>query len=107
MYYLGIDLGGTNIAAGIVDSNYKIIKKDKTPTKAHRPIGDIMDDMAVLEFFAANSEKPSKEFAQNFLSNEEFFGQDLTKIDGLVDTIAGYLDEIAAKGMRKTLEELV
>ncbi|MBQ9927114.1 MAG: tagaturonate reductase [Lachnospiraceae bacterium] len=68
---------------------------------------NIMDDMAVLEFFAANSEKPSKEFAQNFLSNEEFFGQDLTKIDGLVDTIAGYLDEIAAKGMRKTLEELV
>ena len=68
---------------------------------------NIMDDMAVLEFFAANSEKPSKDFAQNFLSNEEFFGQDLTKIDGLVDTIAGYLDEIAAKGMRKTLEELV
>ena len=68
---------------------------------------NIMDDMAVLEFFAANSEKPSKEFAAAFLSNEEFFGQDLTKIGGLVDTIAGYLDEIAAKGMRKTLEELV
>ena len=68
---------------------------------------NIMDDMAVLEFFAANSEKPSKEFAAAFLSNEEFFGQDLTKISGLVDTIAGYLDEIAAKGMRKTLEELV
>ncbi|MBQ8878752.1 MAG: tagaturonate reductase [Lachnospiraceae bacterium] len=68
---------------------------------------NIMDDMAVLEFFAANSKKPSKEFAAAFLSNEEFFGQDLTKIGGLVDTIAGYLDEIAAKGMRKTLEELV
>ena len=48
MYYLGIDLGGTNIAAGIVDENYKIIKKDKTPTKAQRPIGEIMDDMAAL-----------------------------------------------------------
>lgn len=68
---------------------------------------NIMDDMAVLEFFAANSEKPAKEFAAAFLSNEDFFGQDLTKIGGLVDTIAGYLDEIAAKGMRKTLEELV
>ena len=66
---------------------------------------NIMDDMAVLEFFAANSEKPSKEFAQNFLGNEEFFGQDLTQIEGLVDTVAGYLDEIAAKGMRKTMEE--
>lgn len=66
---------------------------------------NIMDDMAVLEFFAANSEKPSGEFAQNFLSNVDFFGQDLAEIDGLVDTVAGYLDEIAAKGMRKTLED--
>lgn len=66
---------------------------------------NIMDDRAVLEFFAANCEKPSREFAQNFLSNTEFFGQDLTKIDGLVDAVAGYLDEIASKGMRKTLED--
>ena len=66
---------------------------------------NIMDDMAVLEFFAANSEKSSKEFAQNFLGNADFFGQDLTEIEGLVDTVAGYLDEIAAKGMRKTLED--
>lgn len=66
---------------------------------------NIMDDMAVLEFFAANSEKPSREFAQNFLSKVEFFGQDLTEIEGLTDAVAGYLDEIAAKGMRKTLED--
>ena len=67
---------------------------------------NIMDDKAVLEFFAANSQKPSREFAQAFLSNEEFFGQDLTKADGLVDAIAAYLDEIADKGMRKALEEI-
>ena len=66
---------------------------------------NIMDDKAVLEFFAANSEKPSAEFAAAFLSNVEFFGQDLTEIAGLTDKIAAYLDEIAAKGMRKTLED--
>ena len=27
MYYIGVDLGGTNIAVGIVDENKKIIKK--------------------------------------------------------------------------------
>ena len=48
MYYLGIDLGGTNIAAGIVNDSFKIVKKDKTPTKAHRPLNEIMDDMAAL-----------------------------------------------------------
>ena len=31
MYYIGIDLGGTNIAVGIVDENGNILKKDSTP----------------------------------------------------------------------------
>lgn len=48
MYYLGIDLGGTNIAAGIVDENYKIIKKKSTPTLAHRDGKEIIKDMAKL-----------------------------------------------------------
>ena len=66
---------------------------------------NIMDDAAVLEYFAANSTKPSKEFAHGFLSNLDFFGQDLTQIEGLEDTVAAYLDEIAEKGMRKTMED--
>ena len=65
----------------------------------------IMDDMPVLEFFAANSGKPSAQLAQSFLGNEEFFGQDLTRIEGLVEEVAAYLDEIADHGMRKTLEK--
>ena len=48
MYYLGIDLGGTNIAAGIVDENYKIIKKKSVPTLAHRDGKEIIKDMAKL-----------------------------------------------------------
>ena len=66
---------------------------------------NIMDDKAVLEFFAANSERSSLELTQKFLSNTDFFGQDLTKESELVQTISGYLDEIAADGMRKTLEK--
>ena len=48
MYYLGIDLGGTNIAAGIVDENFKIIMKGSTPTLASRPTDEIVKDMASL-----------------------------------------------------------
>ena len=33
MYRVGIDLGGTNIVAGVVDENYKIIATAKTKTK--------------------------------------------------------------------------
>ncbi|MBR2025263.1 MAG: ROK family protein, partial [Clostridia bacterium] len=48
MYYLGIDLGGTNIAVGVVDENYKIIKKKSTPTLANRDGKLIIKDMANL-----------------------------------------------------------
>lgn len=48
MYYLGIDLGGTNIAIGLVDEKLNIVFKDKVPTGASRPTSDIMDDMAAL-----------------------------------------------------------
>ncbi len=66
----------------------------------------ILDDAAALEFFAANSTKSSKEFTEAYLSNEKFFGEDLTKIDGLVDSIATYLEQIKAHGMRKAMEQL-
>ena len=50
MYYIGIDLGGTNIAAGIVNENYEIIKKGSTPTNASadRCADDITADIAAL-----------------------------------------------------------
>ncbi|MBR6533272.1 MAG: ROK family protein [Clostridia bacterium] len=48
MYYLGIDLGGTNIKVGLVDETLKIISKAKLPTFAQRNACEIVDDMAAL-----------------------------------------------------------
>ncbi|MBR4173535.1 MAG: ROK family protein, partial [Clostridia bacterium] len=48
MYYAGIDLGGTNIAAGIVSENGKIIKSMSIPTNAGRDFREIVRDMAEL-----------------------------------------------------------
>ncbi len=48
MYNIGVDLGGTNIAIGIVDENYKIVLKDKVPTRTERDTSEIIDDMANL-----------------------------------------------------------
>ncbi len=45
-YYVGIDLGGTNIVAGVVNENYEIISKAKTPTNRPRSAEDICKDMA-------------------------------------------------------------
>ena len=38
MYYLGIDLGGTNIAAGVVNEQYQIIGRSKI--KTHVPCSE-------------------------------------------------------------------
>ncbi len=48
MYYIGIDLGGTNIKAGLVDAAGKIIYSTKTPTLAHRPGAEICRSMCQL-----------------------------------------------------------
>ncbi len=46
--YIGIDLGGTNIAIGVVDDNGKIVAKGSTPTLAPRPYAEMVKDMADL-----------------------------------------------------------
>ena len=46
MYYIGIDLGGTNIAVGLVNEEGRIIAKTETPTLASRPYPELVKDMA-------------------------------------------------------------
>ena len=47
MYRVGVDLGGTNIVAGVVDEYYKIIGKGKRKTACPRPAGEILKDIAL------------------------------------------------------------
>ena len=46
MYTIGIDLGGTNIVASVVNDEYKIIATSKTPTNSPRSADEIFDDIA-------------------------------------------------------------
>ncbi len=48
MYYLGVDLGGTNIVVGLLDENYNIIDKKNTETKKERENSEILKDIAML-----------------------------------------------------------
>lgn len=48
MYYIGIDLGGTNIACGIVDVNGRLLLKKSCKTGPSRPAEEIMTDMTKL-----------------------------------------------------------
>ncbi len=46
--YVGIDLGGTNIAAGVVTEDGKILTQSSVPTRKERTPEEIADDMAML-----------------------------------------------------------
>ncbi len=47
MYRIGVDLGGTNIAVGVVNEELKIVGRGKVKTKCPRPAAEIFDDIAV------------------------------------------------------------
>ena len=46
--FIGIDLGGTNIAVGLVSEKGKLIASGSTPTMSERDYTEIVKDMAVL-----------------------------------------------------------
>ena len=50
MYNIGIDLGGTKMAAGVVDDDYNITGKTKRPTYGTRQDFEIIADMAELYY---------------------------------------------------------
>lgn len=59
--YVGIDLGGTNIAAGLVNEHGDILYQTSCPTKSERPASEIAKDMAKLVESLIKDYKISKE----------------------------------------------
>ena len=46
MYRIGVDLGGTNIAVGIIDEENRIVARGNRKTNVPRPAEEIFDDIA-------------------------------------------------------------
>lgn len=57
MYYLGVDLGGTNIKAALVDGEGSILREAGTPTRLPRTAEQICDDIAALCLQLAQGEQ--------------------------------------------------
>lgn len=60
-YYIGIDLGGTNIAGGLVTGEGKILARRSIPTGQGRSAAQIADDMAALAIQVAEEGKAAWE----------------------------------------------
>lgn len=57
MYYLGIDLGGTNIAVGVVDENYHILATAKRKTKVPCEPEELCEQLATAALEALDNAK--------------------------------------------------
>ena len=53
-YYIGIDLGGTNIKAGVVSEDFEIVSKATCKTNLPRPAEEICADMAKVALEAVD-----------------------------------------------------
>ena len=45
-YRVGIDLGGTNVAVGVVNENKEIVARANVPTRPDRMLDDVIYDIA-------------------------------------------------------------
>lgn len=48
MYYIGVDIGGTGIQAGVVDNNGKILFRSECKTVIEKGFGGILNDIKVM-----------------------------------------------------------
>ncbi|WP_276167041.1 tagaturonate reductase [Zobellia alginiliquefaciens] len=71
----------------------------------------VNDDKAVLSFFESQWEKVDngsslQDFTKNVLSNTAIWGEDLTQIEGLSETVAKNIENIEANGITSCLKNL-
>lgn len=66
----------------------------------------ILDDADVLEFFAAYSQKSTRELVDAFLASDKFAGAELREIPGFAEAVAAHMDRVKQSSMKQALAEI-
>ena len=75
---------------------------------AARPGGDeytVKDDKPVLQFFYDHKDDDTASFVHAVCTNDDFWDEDLSKIPGFEEAVAGYLRAIKEKGTYEVMKE--
>lgn len=75
---------------------------------AARPAGDeytVKDDKPVLQFFYDHKDDDTASFVHAVCTNDDFWDEDLSKIPGFEEAVAGYLRAIKEKGTYEVMKE--
>ncbi|MDO4490750.1 MAG: tagaturonate reductase [Lachnospiraceae bacterium] len=67
----------------------------------------VKDDRYVLEFYAAHKEDSVEELVHAVCSNTDFWGEDLTELDGFESAVCSYLAQIRSEGAYAVMQSLV
>ena len=67
---------------------------------------EVKDDKEVLDFFAAHKDDSIEELCAAYCGERAFWGEDLSDIDGFVDTLIANIRNIRALGAREALKQL-
>lgn len=65
----------------------------------------IRDDRFILEFYEAHKNDSAAELVHAVCTNEDFWGEDLSRLDGFEQAVARYLDEIREKGSYEVMKQ--
>lgn len=99
---IGIDIGGTNIGAGLVDDKNNIICETSIPTNGHRTYEEVLKDMAKLV---------ERLIRKSNISKDDVKGVGIG-IPGIVDSSRGLAVEVVnlrwyKKNLKKDFEALI
>lgn len=75
---------------------------------AVRPNGDsytISDDKTVLKFYLAHKDDSARDLAYAVCANEDFWGEDLTKLEGFAEMVADTLERIEKEGTYAVMKD--
>lgn len=68
---------------------------------------EIKDDAAVLDFFFAHKDDDAASYVKAIASNVDFWGEDLTAIDGFEEAVTKYVKEIEENGTYEVMKSLL
>lgn len=68
---------------------------------------EIKDDAPILDFFFAHKDDDAASYVKAIASNTDFWGEDLTAIDGFEEAVTTYVKEIEEKGAYEVMKGLL
>lgn len=67
----------------------------------------VKDDKAVLQFYYKHREDSAEKMVHAVCKNTEFWGEDLTEIEGFEAAVCGYLEQIQKEGSYSVMKSLI